>query len=186
MKQAVIFISNGTEEIEAVATIDILRRCGVCVDVVSIDNSKNIVCSNKTILVADKTLDKLGNNYFDIFDMVILPGGMPGTTHLLKCKKVVDICSEFINNNKFVCAICAAPIVLGKNNLLKNIHATCYPGFEGDLNGAILTNKSVVQDGNIVTAKGPGVVFEFAWSCAKLLVGSDIVEKIKADMQFSN
>ena len=132
MKKAVLFLAPGFEEIEALATVDILRRGGIEVTTVSI-SSDPFVCGVHGIEV---TTDAVDEYPIDSQDAVILPGGMPGAENLSKSSIVIQTIKKFYQENKIVAAICAAPFVLGKADILKGKNVTCYPGFQDKLNGA--------------------------------------------------
>jgi len=173
-----LFLADGFEEIEALATVDILRRAGVSVLTVSM--SGNLVEGAHGIKVeADIIMDQVKP---DKMEGIILPGGMPGTTNLdndSRLSRLIDFAAE---NNLWLFAICAAPLILGKKGLLAGKQATCYPGFENFLTDAII-GKTVCTDGNIITAQGPGAVFSFAYAILDAL-GKD-VEALKKDMQYA-
>lgn len=154
-----VFLANGFEEIEALAPVDFLRRAGVETLTVGV-GGKLCRGAHGVTVEADisETEVKLDENLLGI----ILPGGMPGAENLDNSEIVggaIDYCAQ---NGKLLCAICAAPFILGKRGLLKNKNATCFPGFEGYLDGARVSGDGVVADGNIITAKGAGVAWEFA------------------------
>lgn len=167
MKTALIFLITGFEEIEALATVDILRRGGVDVKTVSLTDSKTVVASHNVPVVADIMFDEAKNIEVD---MLILPGGTPEYSNH-------DGLKEFIlkynnNNQKQIAAICASPMVFGILGLLKGKEATCYPGFEKYLEGATLkTGAAVVVDGNITTGHGPGLTIDFALQLLETLQG---------------
>lgn len=175
-----VFLADGFEEIEALAPIDILRRAKVEVKTVGV-TGEQIVSSHKVTFVPDITCDKIILD--SDLDMVVLPGGMPGTLNLEASEavqKAVDFCVE---NDKFIAAICAAPSILGHKGLLKGKSAVCFPGFEKDLEGAKVEDKLVVADGKIVTAKGAGACIEFGLKLAELVAGKSESDRIRAGMQ---
>lgn len=174
------FLADGFEEVEAIAPIDILRRADV--DVVTVGVTGDVVSGSHGIKVTadcninDITLD-------DNLEAVILPGGLPGAVNL-ENSDAVQKAIDFANSNKrFVCAICAAPQILGHKGLLRNKQAIAYPGFEKELEGAIISEDYVVCDDNIITAKGAGVAVEFGLEIAAQLKGRDSSEKIRAAIQ---
>lgn len=151
------FLADGFEETEAIAPIDLLRRAGKKVITVGIDGKKVITGSHGISVTADTneiTLD-------DSLEMIILPGGMPGTLNLEKSQCVQIAIDYCVLNNKFIGAICAAPSILGHKGLLKGKKAVCYPGFESHLEGAIIGNSLVEEDGIFITARGAGAAIEF-------------------------
>lgn len=175
-----IFLANGFEEIEALAPIDILRRAGVEVVTVGVGSSE-IVSSHKVKFGTDTTVDKIVLD--DKLEMVILPGGMPGTVNLENDDYVQAAIDYCVNNDKYVAAICAAPSILGHKGLLNGREATCYPGFEKDLEGAKLSEKYVAQDGKFITARGAGVCIEFGLKLAEKLTSAEIADNIKKSIQ---
>lgn len=151
-----LFLADGFEEVEAIATIDVIRRAGLEIKTVGV--SGDIIRGAHDIYIKS---DSTTVDFSDI-DGVILPGGMPGTTNLKKdqlVNKTIDYCYE---NGKLISAICAAPSIIGALDMLNGKRAVCFPGFEDELTGAKLESGGVVRDGNIITAKGAGVSLEFA------------------------
>lgn len=166
MKKALIFLVTGFEEIEALATVDILRRGDIDIKTVSITDSKTVEGSHGIPVIADLMFDDAD---FSSTDILILPGGTVRINEHDGLKKKI---LEFNNANKNIAAICAAPMVLGGLGLLKGKKATCYPGFEKYLDGAQLaTNEAVITEGNIVTGRGPGLTFDFALQLLETLAG---------------
>lgn len=163
-----VFLANGFEEIEALAPVDFLLRAGVEVKTVGVSGKlcrgAHGIGVEADILTDDVVLD-------DALQGVILPGGMPGAENLDNSQSVQTAIDYCVKNNKVVGAICAAPFVLGKKGILNSKNATCFPGFEDELKGANVLADGVVTDGNIVTAKGAGVAWEFGAAIATLLVG---------------
>lgn len=166
MKKALIFLTTGFEDIEALGTVDILRRGGVDIKTVSLLNEKTVVTSHGIPVIADLIFSETD---FSGVDMLILPGGTPKINDYDGLKEKV---MEFYNAGKNVAAICAAPMVFGGLGILKGKEATCYPGFEQYLDGAILkTKEAVVVQGNVVTGRGPGLTFDFALQLLEILEG---------------
>ena len=168
MKKVALFLANGFEEIEALGTIDILRRAQISVCSVSITDDLKVTGAHDIPVIADKIFSEAD---FSQIDFLILPGGMPGSKNLNEHEGLKKLVSEFANNGKEVAAICAAPLVLGGLRLLEGKKATCYPGFEPELIGAITTGENVTVDGNIITGKGPGLVFDFALTLVEKIAG---------------
>lgn len=156
---AAIFLADGFEEIEAISVIDVLRRGEFNIDSISISENLEVTGAHGVSINADKIFSAVN---FDNYDILILPGGMPGTTNLLKHEGLCDLLKEFNLKEKTIGAICAAPIVLGNLGILNNKKGTCYPGFEEQLIGCDIINKDVVTSGNVITAKGAGVSLKFA------------------------
>ena len=175
-----VFLADGFEEIEAIAPVDILRRAEK--DVVTVGIGSDTIRSSHGITmlcdIADMQLE-----LDERVEMIILPGGMPGTLNLEKSPSVqyaIDFCVE---RHIPIAAICAAPSIFGKKGLLAGKKATCFPGFEKFLEGAELSSESVVTDGLVTTAVGPGAAVEFGLRLAEILCGKTSAEKIAAGMQ---
>ena len=174
-----VFLADGFEEIEALAVVDILRRAKISVCTVGIGGRE--ICGAHGITVKTDSTD--ADALDDVFDAIVLPGGMPGTTHLENSAVVQDAIRTAINNGAFVTAICAAPSILGHLGLLKGKSAVCYPGFESALDGAVVANKLVVRDGCFITGKGPGAAIPFALEIVKALTNEETAISIKEAMQ---
>jgi protein deglycase len=179
MKKVYIHFADGFEEIEALAPVDILRRAGCEVTIVSIMGRKEVTSSRGVKIIADKLFEEI--NYAEA-DMLVLPGGMPGSKNLDEHEGLKLKLLEHNKNGKWLAAICAAPMVLGHLGLLKGKQATCYPGNEADLIGATCTGKSVEKDGKIITGKGAGVSIQFGLTLAEVLVGQDKADEVKNKM----
>ena len=179
MKKAFVFLATGFEEVEATGTIDVLRRGGIETTVVSITGDCEVDGAHGLALVADKLFAETD---FADADALILPGGMPGSNNLNACEPLKDLLVKHYNEGKIVAAICAAPLVLGGLGLLKGREATCYPSFEPKLTGATITGEPVVADGNIITGKGPGLVFDFGLALVEALQGQAVAEEVAAGL----
>lgn len=175
-----VFLANGFEETEAIAPIDILRRNGQKVVTVGI-GEEVITSSHGVTVVPDVT--EVDIAFGDDIDMIVLPGGMPGTLNLEKSRTVQDTIDFCVNNDKYIAAICAAPSILGRKGLLKGRKATCFPGFEELLEGADFTGEPVEQDGKFITARGAGVATEFGLKLVEVLSGKPAADKIKESMR---
>ncbi len=174
-----VFLADGFEEVEALAPVDILRRAGVQVQTVGI-GGQTVSGSHGIPVVCDITERDVTT---DGLQAVVLPGGMPGTTHLDR-SRVVTKFLEFADAHELVIgAICAAPSVLGHKGLLRGKQATCFPGFEKELAGASLLPDAVVTDGRIVTAKGAGVAIPFGLALVAALVSPEKAEAVRVSMQ---
>ena len=171
-----LFLAQGFEEIEALCPIDMLRRAGIEVKSVSITDDKKVVGAHGITVFADIT-------YADFdsadADMLVFPGGMPGTKNLLAFEPLVSALKIFGGCGGNISAICAAPMVLGKAGLLKGKIATCYPGFEGDLEGATVSSEKVVVCDNIITAQGMGAAIDFSCAIIDKLLGDGTSAPIK-------
>lgn len=173
-----LLLADGFEEIEALAPVDFLRRAGVTVETVSV-SEQSVVGAHGISVRADRMISDV---CFDNAEMIILPGGMPGTKHLDSYSGMSEILSTVYDNGGVLAAICAAPSILGKRGYLQGKRAICYPGFEEALNGATLSEQPVVRDGRIITAKSAGVAWEFAYALAKILVGKDRSESVRESL----
>ncbi len=172
-----LFLADGFEEIEALATLDILRRAGLPVLTVGVTGD-TVTGAHGILVETDVPVSMVEPDKMEAF---ILPGGMPGTTNLENSKAVMTLLDFAAENNILICAICAAPMILGKKGLLRGKKATCYPGFEKYLDGATL-KKGVVRDENYITASGAGVALPFGYAICEAL-GRD-ADKLKKEMQY--
>lgn len=167
MTQALLFLTDGFEEIEALATVDVLRRAEISVQTVSLTGKPIVTGAHQVPVNADCLFEQAE---FASAKMLILPGG---TTKIDEHDGLKQQVKDFLNNDKPVAAICAAPMVLGGLGLLAGKKATCYPGFEQYLQGADLhTDQAVVVDGNIITGRGPGLALDFALQLVETLSGA--------------
>ena len=172
-----MFLADGFEEVEALCPLDILRRAGLEVTTVGVGGKDLIVGSHGIVVQADIP-DIMYRDSAP--DMIILPGGMPGSTNLDESKTVDAALRVAVKRGAYLCAICAAPLVLGKRGYLEGKSAVCYPGFEELLTGATVSEtETVVKDGNIITAKGMGAAFEFGLELVRALKDNETAEKIK-------
>ena len=169
-----LFLANGFEEIEALTPLDVLRRAGVPVTTVGVGGDS--ILGAHGIRVQADIPDTMYRDSSP--DMIILPGGMPGSEHLDNSRVVDAALRAAARNDAYLCAICAAPMVLGKRGYLKGKRAVCYPGFEQYLEGALMTDARVEQDGRVITAKGMGVALEFGLALVEVLCGKDKAEQI--------
>lgn len=176
MKKVALFLAHGFEEIEAFATIDILRRAEISVDTVSITDEKKVTGAHGITVMADKTFTQL---VFSTVDVLVLPGGMPGAKNLNEHEALKKQVKIFVEKGKSVASICAAPMVLGGLKLLDGKKATCYPGFEPELIGAKTTGEKVVVDGNVITGKGPGFAFDFALQLVEIIAGVAVRKQVQ-------
>ena len=177
MKKVFIFLATGFEETEAIVTIDILRRAELEVETVSITSQKEVTGAHGVTIVADSLFE---DTDFSGGEMLILPGGMPGTKNLGEHVGLKKLIENYHAKGKYISAICAAPMILGEMGLLKGEKAVSYPGFEKHLLGAQVTEERVVASGKFVTAKGPGVAIEFALKIVEIVKGKFAVEEISS------
>lgn len=182
MKKVYIFLAEGFEEVEALMPVDILRRAGIAIDMVSITGRRQVEGSHGIKIEADKLYEEIEP---EKADMLVLPGGMPGTKNLAAHEGLCSWLKKFHAEGKFLAAICAAPSVLGANGILEGKQAVCFPGFEKELIGAKVVSAPVAVDGNIVTGKGPGAAAEFSLAIAELLAGREKEQEIKEAMCFN-
>ena len=175
-KHAIIVLADGFEEIEAVTPIDLLRRAGIQVTILGM-HSPEVRGSHDIVVKAAMLFD----NFAASFDALVLPGG-PGHKHLLGSDKLLEKIRATHAQNLLCAAICAAPIVLAKAGILKGKKATCFPGEEENLTGAIFVEKETVVDGNIITSRGAGTSVNFALEIIAYLAGREkadwVAEKI--------
>jgi len=201
-----IFLADGFEEIEAIATIDFLRRCDLDVQIIGIEvkdkrKAENLLKAiDRTVaqkfgvvygahdigVICDFWAPKLLNELpWEKYDCVILPGGMPGTKNLEDSGLVQNAIEYAYQNHRLIAAICAAPSILAHFRLLEGKKATCFPGFNDDLRdgGAVYTGDYVTEDGNIITGKGAGCTIDFAEAIAARFVGKDKAREVREAMQ---
>ncbi len=175
-----IFLADGFEEIEALAPVDVLRRAGLEVKTVGVGGDM-ITGSHSITVKCDLAVDNI--KIPDGLQGVILPGGMPGTLNLEKNSTVQSFVDFAYENGMLVCAICAAPSILGHKGLLNGREATCFPGFETELEGARISEKHVVRDGNVITARGMGVATDFGLEIVSAILGRKKADEIKENIQ---
>ena len=183
MSEVLIFMAEGHEEIEALTVVDLLRRAGIEIEMVSITGNKRVPGSHGIMTVCDKLIETVN---FDKAQMLVLPGGMPGTLNLGLCEPLMDQVHGFNASGKNLAAICAAPTVFGKAGLLKGKKATCYPGMEQDLEGAIVSTDEVCHDGNITTSRGLGTAIPFALEIIRTFQGDEAAKKIANSIVYKN
>jgi 4-methyl-5(b-hydroxyethyl)-thiazole monophosphate biosynthesis len=165
-KQALVPIADGTEEIEAVCIIDTLRRANVDVTVACVGKDP-ITASRGVKILADTTIDQAAQA---TYDLIALPGGMPGATNLGQCEILIHMLQQQQQAGRLLAAICAAPaVVLKPHGLLEGVRATCYPTFQDRLDPSLLNREPVVVDGTVITAQGPGVAIAFALTLVERL-----------------
>lgn len=178
MKKAVVFIAEGFEEIEALSIVDILRRGGVEVNMMSVTDNPYVSGAHGIEIMTNTV------NEYELTDedMIVLPGGLPGADNLRNSPLVCGAVKQFVAQNRYVAAICAAPYVLGQLGVLKGKRATCYPGFQKFLEGAEYTASAVEVDGNIITGNGPSSAARFALALLAALEGSEKGKQVAEGM----
>lgn len=176
---ALVAVADGSEDVEVVTLVDVLRRGGVEVTLVSVMPQRQITCAHGTALRADALLaDVLAQD----FDAIVLPGGMPGAEHFAASGALVSMLEEQNARGEVVAAICASPaVVLAKHGLLEGRRAAVYPGFEDALQqaGVELVRDNVVHDGNIITSRGPATAMAFALYLVEVLVGTNKAKQVQ-------
>ena len=174
-----MFLANGFEEVEALCPLDLLRRAGLSVTTVGVGG--DMIVGAHGIAVQADIPDTMYRDSKP--EMVILPGGTPGTNHLDQSRTVESALRAASSNGAYLAAICAAPMVLGKRGYLEGKRATCFPGFEEFLAGAAATGESVVTDGRVITAKGMGVALEFGLALVAALCGDEKTAELRRTVQ---
>jgi protein deglycase len=179
MKTVLVPLANGCEEIEAVTVIDILRRAGIEVTSAGLD-TEPVRASRGTMLVPDTIIDvALQRN----FDMVVLPGGQPGTNNLKADPRILSLVKSMAQHDRYVAAICAAPSVLATAGMLDGRRATCFPGALDGFPRVQLQAEAVVEDGKIITSRGPGTAMDFALTLVERLAGLAKRQEVEAGLQ---
>lgn len=173
MSKVNIFFAEGFEEVEALTTVDLLRRAGIEVCMVSVTDKLEVTGSNGIMIRAEKMFSDISEA-----DGIILPGGMPGTLNLKAHKELAALINRYNDEGKLLAAICAAPTVYGEMKLLVGRHATCYPGMEAGLIGAEALEDSVVIDDHFITSRGVGTAINFALAIIGYLLNDEAADKI--------
>ncbi len=170
MNKIAIFFAKGYEEIEALAVVDICRRCGLTIDMVSVTEELQVEGAHGIMVGMDKTFSKVD---FNEYDMLVLPGGGEGTRNLEAHQALMAQVDAFYAAGKYIAAICAAPSILGHRGILKGQRACCYPSFESHLEGAKVTAGPVEVSDNVITSRGMGTAIDFGLAISKVFVGED-------------
>lgn len=181
MTQVLVPIADGSEEMEAVITIDVLRRAGAEVTVASVMGKKTVTASRKVVIQADTGIEDCTAQSWDL---IALPGGLPGAEHLSENSPLLSLVKQQMEQEKWLAAICAAPaVVLGRNNLLQGYTATCHPGFQSELaDYARVSEDRVVKDRHLITSQAPGTAIEFALTLVECLFGPEKREEVAGPM----
>ena len=179
MAQVAVHLATGFEEIEAITVLDVLRRAGIEVFLVSMNKESHVTGTHGITVLSDRLFEDVD---YEQIDMIVLPGGIPGSTNLAVHEGLKQKISEFAGQGKYLAAICAAPMVYGQMGLLKGKAAVCFPGCETYLEGAEIAKENVVQAQNFITSKGPGTALEFSFRLVELLKDADTAEKLRKDM----
>lgn len=177
MAKVLVPIANGSEDIESVTIIDVLRRAGLDVVVASVHEHKQVTAARGCRLEADSLIEDVKE---ELFDAIVLPGGMPGAEHLRDCQVLVDMLERHDIQDKLLAAVCASPaVVFGSHGFVMDKKATCYPGFESGMTGAeVIQDRPVVQDGNILTSQGPATAMAFSLGIVAELSGFETAQKV--------
>lgn len=180
MSKVITFISDGTEEVECLTIIDILRRAGIEAPLISISDRRKITSSHGIIIEADSCFDEydLGDA-----DMLFIPGGLPGTTHMSDHEGLAELIRSYAAQGKRIAAVCAGPSVIGRLGLLAGHKATCFPGWEDKLIGAEYTGEEFVTDGQFTTGRGLGACVDMALELVRLLENEELALDIKTRIQ---
>lgn len=179
MKKIYLFLATGFQETEAIAPITVCRRAGLDIQTVSITGNLLVKSALGVTIQADRLFEDGG---FSDADMLVMPGGMPGSTNLSDFQPLNELIMRHYKVHKPLAAICAAPLVYGRLGLLKGVKATCYPGCENELPGAIIQNQPAVTDGLFVTGHGPGAALDFGYAIVDYLLGPEVVAEVKKGM----
>lgn len=184
-KRVAVFLAEGMEEIEALTVVDLLYRAGIPCETVSITNTNVVASSHDVSVVCDREIDDTRFD-FDDYDMLVLPGGMPGTTNLAECDDLTDQICRFAKEGRQVAAICAAPTVLANLGLLEGRRATCFPDLQHVLaeHGAEVLQDQVVIDGNITTSKGMGTAIPFGLAIVAHYRGQEFADELARKIVF--
>lgn len=175
MAKLAVFFGDGFEEIEALTVVDICRRCGLEVDMVSVTGKLQVTGSHQIVVEMDQLIDNVD---FSGYEMLVLPGGLAGTQALEACEKLMEQIDAFYAAGKYIAAICAAPSIFGHRGILKGKKACSYPTFESHLEGAEVSGSSVEIDGNVITSRGMGTSLVFALTIAECLCGREQAKQV--------
>lgn len=175
MSRTAIFFATGYEEIEALTVVDILRRAGEEITMVSVTDERTVTSSHGVEVTMDKVLSEVN---FDETDVIVLPGGMPGTKNLEACAALMEQVDAFVQAGKIVAAVCAAPSILGHRGHLNGKKACSFPDMESQLEGAEVLREPAVIDGNIITGRGMGAAIPFGLAILEKLQGKEAAEEL--------
>lgn len=174
-----VHLATGFEEIEAMTITDLLRRAGVEVKTVSMTGEKRVMGVHEIPVEADLLFEE---TRYETCEMIVLPGGMPGALNLGNHQGLVNHIRCFAENDKYLAAICAAPMVFGAQGVLEGKKATIYPGMEEHLTGAQVMTDPVVADGKVITSRGPATAMAFALKLVELLKGKEIADRLAGEL----
>lgn len=183
MKKVYEFISNGSEEVEALIPVDVLRRAGVDIQIVSTTGEEVITTSHGVRIICDALIEDIDTSDADL---LMIPGGLPGAENLCNHPLVREAIQRQYEAGKLVSAICAGPMIFGSLGISKGKRCTCYPGFEDHLDGATYTEELVTVDGNVITGEGPAATFPYAYTLCEILCGKQTAEALKEGMMYNH
>lgn len=175
MSRVAVFFAEGFEEIEALTVVDICRRGGLTADMVSVTGNVEVTSSHGVTVKADKTFEQAD---FNDYDMLVLPGGMPGTKNLEAHEGLMGQIDTFYEKGKYIAAICAAPSIFGHRGILKGRNACSYPSFESHLEGASVTAGPVEISDHVITSRGMGTAIEFGLTILSIFCGQEKAEEL--------
>jgi len=175
MKKIAIFFAEGYEEIEALTVVDLCRRCGLEVEMISVTEERQVKSSHGVVVQMDQVFSQAN---FAEYDMLVLPGGMPGTKNLEAHEGLIAQVDAFYAAGKYIAAICAAPSIFGHRGILKGRRACCFPSFEDHLEGAQVTEGPVEISDKVITARGMGVAIDFGLAIVEVFCGKEKAQEI--------
>lgn len=175
MAHIAIFLAAGFEEVEALTVCDICRRAGIDTDLVSIEKNVMVESSHKVHVEADMSIDEVE---WDGLDMLVLPGGMPGTLNLEACDTLMRHVDDYNRNGRYISAICAAPGIFGRRGILKGRRACIFPGMEAELHEAEVVYDSVAVSDHVMTSRGMGTAIDFGLAIVDRLMGEEAAEGV--------
>ena len=176
MKKVLVFVADGTEEVEVITVIDYLRRADITVDFISVMETGKIKGAHDIYLGADKTVKELNKRHYDA---IYVPGGMPGAENIKNSEEAISLIKENFEKGNIISALCAAPIVLEEAGVLEGKNFSCYPGFEEKIKSGNFTDENVVVDGNVITGKGPAIAASLAFKLIEELVGKEKSDEVR-------
>ena len=179
MKTIYLFLAEGFQETEAIAPVTVCRKAGLTIKTVSITGKRFVESAMGVTVQADMLFEE---SDFNDAAMLVMPGGMPGSTNLYDFAPLRELIMQHYEAGKPLAAICAAPLIYGRMGLLRGVKATCYPGCEDEAWGAIITDKAAVTDGQFITGHGPGAALDFGYAIVDYLAGPEVVNQVKAGM----
>jgi protein deglycase len=179
MKKVFIHLANGFEEVEAITPVDVLRRAGCEVTLVSVSGKLAVTSARGLVVQSDGLFEDMD---YSVADVILFPGGQPGSDNLTKHAGLKKLIPEFHRQGKMIAAICAAPMVLANAGILEGKRVTCFPGTESRLKGAVCTGNAVEIDGNIITGKAAGAAMKFSLALTEKLFGKSKADELKKIM----